>query len=230
MTEDRIHDMTGKLVALCILALASTAAAAETRYVSDQLEITLRTGTSTQNAIIRMLPSGTRLETLQVDEASGYTRVRGPNGVEGWVLTRYLMDQPAARDQLAAANSRVESLTARVTELSQQLETLRNERDALGAERSGLDAELGDVQAELERIRRASASALELDKANRELRTRLAAAEQAGDGLRAEISELKRNTQRDWFLAGAGVLVLGLILGLVLPRMRMRRRSGWGDL
>ena len=222
--------MTGKFLALCILALVSTAAAAETRYVSDQLEITLRTGTSTQNAIIRMLPSGTRLETLEVDAASGYTRVRGPNGVEGWVLTRYLMDQPAARDRLEAANSRVESLTARVAELTQQVETLRNERDALGAERSGLDAELGDVQAELERIRRASASALELDKANRELRTRLAAAEQAGDGLRAEISELKRNTQRDWFLAGAGVLVLGLILGLVLPRMRMRRRSGWGDL
>lgn len=222
--------MTGRLIALCLLALASTAAGAETRYVSDQLEITLRTGTSTQNTIIRMLPSGTRLETLEVDEASGYTRVRGPNGVEGWVLSRYLMNQPAARDQLAAANSRVQSLTARVAELSAQVETLGKERDALGAERSGLDAELGDVQGELERIRRASASALELDKANRELRTRLAAAEQAGDGLRAEISELKRNTQRDWFLAGAGVLVLGLILGLVLPRMRMRRRSGWGDL
>jgi SH3 domain protein len=222
--------MTGRLIALCLLALASSAAGAETRYVSDQLEITLRTGTSTQNTIIRMLPSGTRLETLEVDEASGYTRVRGPNGVEGWVLTRYLMNQPAARDQLAAANSRVQSLTAQVTELTEQVETLRKERDALGAERSGLGAELGDVQTELERIRRASASALELDKANRELRTRLAAAEQAGDGLRAEISELKRNTQRDWFLAGAGVLVLGLILGLVLPRMRMRRRSGWGDL
>lgn len=222
--------MTGRFVALCMLALAASVAGAETRYVSDQLEITLRTGTSTQNAIVRMLPSGTRLETLEVDEASGYTRVRGPNGVEGWVLTRYLMNQPAARDQLAAANSRVESLTARVADLSAQVESLREERDALGAERSGLDAELGDVQAELERIRRASASALELDKANRELRTRLAAAEQAGDGLRAEISELKRNTQRDWFLAGAGVLVLGLILGLVLPRMRMRRRSGWGDL
>lgn len=222
--------MTGRFIALCMLALAASAAGAETRYVSDQLEITLRTGTSTQNAIVRMLPSGTRLETLEVDEASGYTRVRGPNGVEGWVLTRYLMNQPASRDQLAAANSRVESLTARVAELSGEVETLRAERDALGAERSGLDAELGDVQAELERIRRASASALELDKANRELRTRLAAAEQAGDGLRAEISELKRNTQRDWFLAGAGVLVLGLILGLVLPRMRVRRRSGWGDL
>jgi SH3 domain protein len=70
-----------------------------------------------------------------------------------------------------------------------------------------------ELRAELERVRRVSASAMELDKANRELRTRGVAAEQAGDGLRAEVAELKRNTQRDWFLAGAGVLVAGCCSG-----------------
>lgn len=222
--------MTGRLIVLCLLALAATAASAQTRYVSDRLEITLRSGTSTQHSIIRMLPSGARVEALETDPGTGYTRVRATDGVQGWVLTRYLMDQPAARDQLAAATNRVEALTARVAELTAQLEALRGERNTLDTERSGLGTELAEVRAELERIQRVSASAVELDKANRELRTRLAAAEQAGDGLRAEVSELKRNTQRNWFLAGAGVLFAGLLLGLILPRLRMRRRSGWGDL
>jgi len=222
--------MTGRLIVLCLLAFTATVADAQTRYVSDRLEITLRSGTSTQHSIVRMLPSGARLEVLETDAATGYSRVRTADGVEGWVLTRYLMDQPAAREQVAAAISRVENLNARETELAAQVASLGAERDALQAERDGLRAELDEVTAELERIRRVSASAVELDKANRELRTRLAAAEQSGDGLRAELSELKRNTQRDWFLAGAGVLIAGLVLGLILPRLRVRRRSGWGDL
>jgi SH3 domain protein len=222
--------MTGRLIILCLLGLAASAADAQTRFVSDRLEVTLRTGTSTQHSIVRMLPSGTRLEVLEVDAANGYSRVRTAEGVEGWVLTRYLMDQPATREQLAAANTRAETLGARVADLSAQVEALAGERDALAGEREGLGAEHDEVRAELERIKRVSASAVEIDKANRELRARVAAAEQAGDGLRAEIAELKRNTQRDWFLAGAGVLFGGLLLGLVIPRLRLGRRSRWGDL
>lgn len=222
--------MTCRLIVLAVLSLAALTAAAETRYVSDQLEITLRSGTSTQHSIVRMLRSGTALETLEVDEASGYTRVRTPGGTEGWVLTRYLMDDPAARERLAAITQRAGSQENRALELAEEVQRLQAERASLEAQRAGLEEELGEVSAELERIRRVSASALELDKVNRELRTRLAATEQSGDQFRSRISELESNTRRDWFLAGAGVLVLGLILGLVLPRMRFRRRSGWGDL
>lgn len=222
--------MTGRLTVLFLLAFAAGAANAQARYVSDRLEVTLRTGTSTQHAIVRMLPSGARVDVLETDEGTDYVRVRTTDGIEGWVLGRYLMDQPAARDQLAAANRRVEELRARVADLTAQVEVLSAERNALTAEGTGLGAELEDVREELERIRRVSASALELDKVNRELRTRLAAAEQVGDGLRADVADLKRNTRRDWFLAGAGVLFGGILLGLIVPRLKLRRRSGWGEL
>lgn len=222
--------MTGRFFVLCLLALSAAAADAQTRYVSDRLEVTLRTGTTTQHSIVRMLPSGTRVEVLGTDDAAGYTRVRSADGTEGWVLTRYLMDRPAAREQLEVATARAESLAARVAELTAEVEVLRSERDTLDAERGGLGAESEELRTELERVRRVSASALELDKTNRELRTRLAAAEQASDSLRADVSDLKRNTQRDWFLAGAGVLVLGLLFGLIIPKLRLGRRSRWGDL
>jgi SH3 domain protein len=222
--------MIARLLTVLLLVLASSVALAEARYVSDRLEITLRTGTSTQHSIVRMLPSGMRLEALETDAASGYTRVRTPDGTEGWVLSRYLMDRPAARDQLSSATERAANLDVRAADLAARAEALTAERDALQAQRDGLESEVTELRAELERVQRVSASALELDKANRELRTRIAAAEQDGSLLRAEISELKRNTQRDWFVAGAGVLLLGLVLGIVLPRIRWRRRSGWGDL
>lgn len=219
-----------RFLVFCLLVLLASAAGAQAGYVSDRFEVLLRTGTSTQHAIVKALMSGTRVEVLQNDPDSGYSKVRTADGLEGWVLTRYLMEQPAARDQLAAANSRVETLNAKVNELNARLTELAGERDSLDAERNGLASEAEAQRVELDQIRRASASALELDRDNRQLRTQLAAAEKTADSLRAEVAELKANTRRDWFLAGAGVLAAGLILGLILPNLKLRRKSRWGEL
>ena len=83
------------IFALRILAYSIfllSVAHAESVWVSDQFEIMLRTGPSNSNAIQRMLGSGTKLETLETDAETGYSRVRTAAGTEGWVLTRYLMD------------------------------------------------------------------------------------------------------------------------------------------
>ena len=58
----------------------------------------MRRGPSTQNAIVRMLESGTPLEVISSDAQTGYSRVRlTTSNTEGYVLTRYLMvSQPLA--------------------------------------------------------------------------------------------------------------------------------------
>ena len=93
------------------LLLATNVAAAQTRYVTDIFEITLRSGKSTQNEIVRMLPSGTALEVIETDAKSGYTRVRTPSGKDGWVLSRYLMDLPSARARLSGAETKLANAT-----------------------------------------------------------------------------------------------------------------------
>ena len=60
------------LAVLGCLLLAPAARAAV--YVTDQLEITLRSGPTLENRILKMLVSGTSLETLE--EREGWTRVR----------------------------------------------------------------------------------------------------------------------------------------------------------
>ena len=83
--------------------------------MTDVLEVPLRTGTTLQNKILRMLPAGTAVEVLGPEE-EGHTRVRG-KGVEGWVLTRFLVDQPSARERLAAAEDEAARLKAQLDEL-----------------------------------------------------------------------------------------------------------------
>jgi SH3 domain protein len=212
------------------LALLAVTASAETRFVTDQLEVTLRSGTSTGHSIVRMLRSGTPVDALEADPASGYTRVRLRDGTEGWVLSRYLMNEAAARDRLAAAEARAREMETRVQALTAQVSALSGEREALSSEREGLDEELDETRAELERIRQLSASALDLDQTNRDLRIRLTNAERAADELRQELALARDSGRRNWFLVGAGVLGAGLILGLVIPRLRIRRRTRWGDL
>jgi SH3 domain protein len=100
-----------KLVRLSVvisLLAASQASTATTKFVSDEFEIMLRTGQSTQHEIRRQIKSGTPLVVLK--ESDGYTKVRMPNGVEGWVLSRYLMNQPSGRDRLATLEKRHEKL------------------------------------------------------------------------------------------------------------------------
>ena len=82
------------------ILLPGISAAQTTRYVSDELEITMRNGQGLDFGIRKMLKSGTELAVLENDP-SGYSKVRTNDGVEGWVLSRYLVNNPSARDQLA---------------------------------------------------------------------------------------------------------------------------------
>ena len=70
-----------RALAVFILALLAVTASAETRYVSDELEITLRQGESTSHRISAMLKSGTAVEVLGTNKATGYSRVKTPGDI-----------------------------------------------------------------------------------------------------------------------------------------------------
>ena len=101
-----------KKIVTLLLILCSATVAAETAYVTDELEITLRTGETTGHRIVRMLPTGEKLTVLGTNPDSGYSKVRTSNGTVGFVLTRQLVDTPVARDRLAAAEAEVKALKA----------------------------------------------------------------------------------------------------------------------
>jgi SH3 domain protein len=205
-------------------------AQAETRYVSDRLEIQMRTGKGTQFKILRMLPSGTALEVLEVDQQNGYSRVRSAGGVEGWVLSRYLMKGKAARDRLAEAEKKLARLELENRKLSGSVGELKNAKGSSDQERDTLSKENRKLSQELEAIRRTASSALAIDAENKDLKSKIVAYERQAQTLKQENEGLKDRTARDWFMVGAGVIILGMIIGLIIPRIRWRKKSSWDTL
>ena len=217
------------LVVVLFLGLVGSVFA-ETRYVSDRLEIQMRTGKGTQFRILRMLPSGTPLEVLEVDQENGYSRVRAPGGVEGWVLNRYLMKGQAARDRLADAEKRLAELELENRKLKTSFGDLKQEKTQADDKRGALDKENRKLTQELEEIRRTASSALAIDAENKDLKGRIVAYERQLQTLQQENEGLKDRTARDWFMVGAGVVILGMIIGLIIPRIRWRKKSSWDTL
>ena len=212
-------------VALVGSLFAAAAAFAAPAWVSDQFEITLRTGPSTGNSIQLMVDSGLRLEVLERDADSGYSRVRTPGGTEGWVLSRYLMNEPSAREQLQKLSSQLTNANSRGSSLDSQMKAVTSEYDSANRKIKELERAKAAVEKELAEIKRTAANVLAIDKQNKTLMDQLTAAQIRADTLDQENRQLSSQTTRYWFMAGALVLLVGIILGIWLPRVRWQRRS-----
>ena len=218
--------MFSRVIFAVVLLLGTLSTAfAQSAWVTDEFEITLRTGPSTSNAIRLSLSSGSRLEILEEDGEAGYTRVRTAGGTEGWVLTRYLMNEPSAREQLTDLTNQLSSASDEGASLATQLNAIRGEYREAEQQIGRLEREKEVLQGELDEIRRTAANVLAIDSQNDELQEKLTNAGIEIDRLNEEVRALTGQSTRSWFITGAAVLVGGIILGLILPRLRWQRRS-----
>jgi len=213
---------------LILLSICSSLQAGETRYVTDQLEITMRSGQSTKHQIVRMLPSGSAVEVLESGEDGDYTRIRTAQGSEGWVLTRYLDQQPSARQRLERADKRLSELGAENKRLSRDLAQVRSDKRELSKEKDLLSSEHEQLRQELNRIKRVSADVLSVDKENQSLKALLKQTQSNYEQSQEQITALQDSTARDWFIVGGGVILLGILIGLILPKIRWKKKSDWG--
>lgn len=211
------------------LCLPFMAQAQTTRYVSDELEITMRNGQGIKFGIKKMLQSGTRLDVLETDP-TGYSKVRTPDGATGWVLTRYLSNSPSARNQLEASQQRVANLELEISKYKEEISALSNQNTDVDSQNLSLREKSQRLSKELDDLRRTASNAVALENENRQLKEKLQQIDHENQSLVIENNALKDNDTRNWFLVGAAVLFSGILLGLILPRLRVRRKDSWGSL
>src|SRR5690606_16333556 len=156
---------------LLLILLLPLIAQAETVYISDALTVPMRRGPSTGHKILHAgLPAGTPLEVLSEDKAAGFTQVRTQNGTEGWVPTQYLVNEPVAKDRLAAATRRAETLEAELKTLRESLKDARGTRSEIERSNAQLAKQNEQLQTELAEIRRVSATSVVHYEENKQLK------------------------------------------------------------
>ncbi len=223
--------MKKKVIASLLFFLASGSpllTQAETRYVTDQFEITLRSGPSGGHTIQRMIRSGTPLEVLERNKETGYSMVRTTGGTEGWVLTRYLIREPAARAQLEKLTKQLTQTTAKGSSIRSQLDSIKNEHNTARKQIQDLENENKRLQDELEQIKRTAADVLTINMQNKTLNEQLSTARDQVSELEKENGVLSSSKDKEWFIIGAAVLFGGLLLGLIIPKIQWQRRSRYG--
>ena len=202
-------------------------AQAVTKYVSDHLIITVRSGQGNQNKIIKTITTGTKMEVLEELPDIGYARVTLEDGTEGWVRTQYLSDTPAAKDLLAKLEKRYEQLKEKAKASDDELKTVKAELAKLNRENDKVSKEYKEAQDRMSHINEVAAKPILLDKENRELKEKNVSLTNEMQLVSQENQILKDRSDRDWFIAGGGVMVLGILLGLVLPKLRSNKKNSW---
>lgn len=218
------NGLLGGLVALMMLSSVATAA---TRYVSDDLSINMRRGPGTGYRISELLSAGDRLSTLS--EANGWTQIRTTDGKTGYVLTRFLSEQPAASTRIATMKEQTEKFKTENEELKKKLEEVRSGSEQLTETKSSLEGENEDLKQRLQQLRETSADAVRISNENEKFREELLSMRSDNERLRHENAALQ--SRRDGMKIGALIMIGGIIVGLVLPLFRRRRKgSSWDSL
>ena len=140
------------------------------------------------------------------------------------------MVRPPAKLRLPEVEENLRRSEEQRRQLEKNLNTLREERTSLQREADTLKNSGTGLQKELNDIRRLSSDVVAVNDQNKELRKRLNENELALDEIKAENSRLASRSNREWFVIGALVVIFGILIGLILPRIRWRKKSGWGDL
>ena len=227
--------LTGIAIALSVVSAATAPVLAqqeETRYVTDQFEITMRGSPQSGARIVRMLDTGTPLVVLDADSGTGYTHVRlTTSDTEGYVLSRYLMAERDARSQLTELRERIATLRSQSGDRGREVDDLRLANREAGERIATLESSNTALQNELDELTRKSARVIAIDRENATLRKTLTDTEIELESLRSENDTLSSQRVMQWFVLGAVVLVTGIVLGLILPTLR-RKRGGYrgGDL
>jgi len=213
---------------LLVFSFSSFNALAQTRFVTDDFEIMLRTGPSVQNKIVRALRSGTRLEVLRADAGKGHSQVQTSSGQIGYVLTRFLSPNQSARNRVRYLEDQLKKLSSKPGELQTLLANSQEENQELISQNIGLTDQLKKSNEELTQIKEVSKDAVRLSQRNTKLESEVQQLLLQLDDIRIQKENLEEQSEKSWYALGGGTVFIGLFLGWVLSIARRPSRQSWG--
>lgn len=114
------------VLTLCLISLSATGQ--ETGYIVDQLLAGVHRERTLDSPIIKVLPSGTKLEVLSQDD--DFAQIRTADGITGWIDTSYLTPEKPARLLLGELQAERDVLTKALDTVRSELMAARTQSNA----------------------------------------------------------------------------------------------------
>ena len=211
-----------KILSIALLFITFKVSAESFVYITDELDLPIRSDKNFGNNIIRLLPSGTELSLLQSTE-DGWAQIKFDDTI-GWIKSFYLSPDPSSREKLKKLTRSYNANKLLISKLSEEKESLEKQLQSLKEENTNLLVQSSKSQAEKEHIEQIYQDALKLEHENDKLT-------QEKLQLKAELQLSENNTQiqkdtssRNWFIVGAIVLFFGMMIGFIVPNLLKRKR------
>ena len=223
---------TKTLFTLLTLMFFSMASYAEYRWVKDSLYVPLRSGKGNQFRILDPgLKTGTRLTYIEtvVEGRDTWAKVKTADGIEGWVRNQYLMNEPTAALKLNQALKKLKKIEAKNQDYKSQLNDTNKSSGQLSSDLSDAKQQIQQLTQELNDLKQISGDAINLHKNHQTLMQKHQLLQTGLDVYKADNQRLKDNSNQTFFLYGVGAVIVGVILTLIIPKLRGRKRySEWG--
>ncbi len=210
------------LIALISLSVVSYSASvrAETMYITDILRITVREGSGSEFKIIDVIESGHEVEVIStVDE---WAKVRLPNGKEGWLIAKYLTPKKSGGIDFRKLQGKEALLDKQDTVLKTENRQLRDELKKINLQLSESRQVLAVTADSFETLKKSSGNYIEIEKKYNEAGKKLSSQKKKIDYLEEENIRLSRQQNYIWLLTGAGILLVGFIIGYNARRDKRR--------
>jgi SH3 domain protein len=224
------------LIFAIILTITIKSVFADTRYVSDELIISVRDGQNQDDNVLGYIRTGTAVDVFE--EKGRYLRIKTEDGLEGWVQTQYIISEKP--------NGRIiEDLRNEINDLNKKVEFSKNGQgslsDKLLVTKQIYEVRIRELEQEVninqKNTAKAKSELIELNKKYKkllrnsentdELIRKLKKSKKLDSKLKTEINNLKKDSQNPLkssiiqpFFAGAGVFIVGFILGGLARRMK----------
>ncbi len=224
-----IKSFTAILAAMIISA--ANIAVAESRYITDITYVPIRSGPGNEFRILHSgLKSGTKMTLLEAPEDSDWTKVVTEGGIEGWVRSQYLISTPTARLVLIETQSKLQQTEKKLSQLQTELNELQSEHRTLSNLSVKQVKERDQYAEELHKLKTLAADSINLNQRYQELLAKHEMMNTEFDAVQAENDRLKSDKTISQWLFGAGLLITGMILMIILPALRPKKRnSDWAD-
>jgi len=216
------------ILLIIVIATCNNGLGATQSYITDEFEVTLRSGASTTNEILLLLKSGQAVTLIEQDLDSGYSLVETESGNQGYILSRYLVDLPPAKQRLEQLQLSTAGQVQENLSLLAEVESLQTSLSIQQSDNENLTEALLASEEELNRVRTAAEYAFEAIEANKVLQASLGQLQEQNSNLSEENEALKDSTELDWFLRGGAVALVAFLIGILITRIRWRKQQSWG--